>query len=88
MTLSRKSEIFEYFKSERERKNLNSKAGGMAVARLYGCEVDFVRNPFSGSAAWFFIIILQFIFTPIFEIKIFAKNPLHQKNFIFEAPFS
>ena len=30
---------------------LNSQAGGMAVARLLGFGIDFVRNPFSGSAA-------------------------------------
>ena len=29
----------------------NSRAGGMAVARPYGFEIDFVRNAFSGSAA-------------------------------------
>ena len=28
-----------------------SNAGGMAVARPYGFEIDFVRNPISGSAA-------------------------------------
>ena len=44
----------------------NSQAGGMAVARPYGFEIDFVRNPISGSAAWFFVIILKFIFTHIF----------------------
>ena len=30
---------------------VNSQAGGMAVARPYGFEIDSVRNPFSGSAA-------------------------------------
>ena len=30
---------------------LNSQAGGMAVARPYGFEIDFVSNPISGSAA-------------------------------------
>ena len=29
----------------------NSHAVGMAVARPYGSEIDFVRNPISGSAA-------------------------------------
>ena len=53
---------------------LNSHAGGMAVARPYGFEIDFVRNPISGSAAWFFVIILKFIFTPIYQIKISEKN--------------
>ena len=36
----------------------NSHAVGMAVARPLGFEINFVRNPISGSAAWFFIIIL------------------------------
>ena len=31
----------------------NSHAVGMTVARPYGFEIDFVRNPISGSAAWF-----------------------------------
>ena len=48
----------------------NSHAVGMAVARPLGFEIDFVRNPISGSAAWFFVIILKFIFTAIFEIKV------------------
>ena len=55
--------------------NFNSHADGMDVAGPYGLEIDFVRNPFSGSAAWFFFIILKFIFTPIFEIRIKEKNP-------------
>ena len=29
---------------------INSHAVGMAVARPYGFEIDFVRNPISGSA--------------------------------------
>ena len=60
----------------------NSHAGGMAFARPYGFEIDFVRNPISGSAAWFFVIILEFIFTPILEIKIY------EKNFLIAARFS
>ena len=52
----------------------------MAVAQPYGFEIDFVRNPFSGSASWFFVIILKFLFTPIFEIIIHAKNSVAPKN--------
>ena len=48
----------------------------MAVARPHGFDIDFVRNPIAGSPARFFVIILKFIFTPIFEIKI------HEKNFL------
>ena len=39
-------------------------------------EIDFVRNPISGSAAWFFVIIGKIIFTAIFEIKNHEKNSL------------
>ena len=49
---------------------LISHAGGMAVARPYGFEIVFVGNPFSGSASWFFVNILKFILTPIFEISV------------------
>ena len=58
--------------------SFNSHAIGMAVARPYGFEVDFVRRPISGSAAWFFGMIREFIFTPIFDTK---------KKFIFESRF-
>ena len=63
----------------------NSHAVGMAVARPLGFEIDFVRNPISGSAALFFIIILKFILTPIFEIKVHVKNSLTQKKFHFRS---
>ena len=59
----------------------------MAVARPYGFEINFVRNTICGSAALFFVIILKFIFTPLFEIKIQRKNFLTQKNLIFKAVF-
>ena len=51
----------------------------MAVARPYGFEIDFVRNPFSWSAAWFFVIILKLIFTAIFDIKIHEEKSLTEK---------
>ena len=53
--------------------HLKSHAVGMAVARPYGFEIDFVRNPISESAAWFVVINLEFIFTAIFKIKIHEK---------------
>ena len=60
----------------------------MAVARPYGFEIDFLRNPISGSASWFFVSILKFIFIPIFEIQIHEKKLFDpKKNFIFEAEF-
>ena len=64
---------------------LNSHAVGMDVAQPLGFEIDFARYPISGSAAWFFIIILKLIFTPIFEIKVHEKNSWHRKKNIFEA---
>ena len=33
--------------------NVNSHAGGMAIARTYSFEIDFMRNPLPGLAAWF-----------------------------------
>ena len=56
---------------------LNSHAVGMDVAWPLGFEIDFVRNPISGSAAWFFVIILKLFFTTIFEIKVHEKNPMN-----------
>ena len=61
---------------------VNSHAGDMAVARPNGFEIDFVGNPISGSAC-FFVHILKFIFTPIFEIKIHAKKFLDTKKISF-----
>ena len=60
----------------------------MAVARPYGFEVDFEVDPISGSAALFFIIILKFIFTPIFEIKVYERNFLTRKKISFSKPDS
>ena len=60
-----------------------SQAGGMAVARPYGFEIDFVRNPISGSTSWCLVIILAFILTPIFEINIHAKKSVTQKKISF-----
>ena len=65
---------------------LNSHAVGMAVARPLGFEIDFVRNPISGSAARFFVIILKFVFTPIFEIKVREKKFLDTKKISFSKP--
>ena len=58
----------------------------MAVARPYGFEIDFVRNPISGSAAWFVVIILKFTFAPIFEIKIYEEKFLFTKKISFAKP--
>ena len=69
---------FTYENKERL-KCINSHANGTVVMRPSGFEIDFVNNPLSGSAAWFFVIILKFIFTAIFEIKNHVKNFLTTK---------
>ena len=79
---------FVYSKSARlgSESIFNSHAVGMAVARPFGFEIDFVRNPISESAAWFFVIILKFIFTPIFKIKVHEKKFLDTKKISFSKP--
>ena len=67
---------------------LNSHASGMAVARPYSFEIEFVINCITETAAWFFVIILKFIFTRIYEIKIYEKKFLDtKKKFILKADF-
>ena len=39
-------------------------------------KIDFQGDPIFESVAWFFVIILKFIFTSTFEIKIHEKNSL------------
>ena len=65
---------------------INSYAGGIDIARQFDFEIDFMRYPYSGLSSQFFIIILKFIFKPIFVIKIDEKNSGHQK-FYFQSPF-
>ena len=48
-----------------------------------GSKIDFKGDPIFESAAWFFVIILKFIFTSIFEIKIHEKKFLDTKKFLF-----
>ena len=45
-----------------------------------GSKIDFKGDPIFESAASFFVIILKFIFTSIFEIEI------HEKKFHFRRP--
>ena len=52
----------------------------MAVAHRLDFEIDFAKNAISGSAAWFFVIIVKFIFTAIFEIKNYVEEFLGTKN--------
>ena len=58
----------------------------MAVAQQLDFEIDFVRNPISGSAANLFVIILKFIFTAIFEINVHEKKFLDTKKISFSKP--
>ena len=51
-----------------------------------GAKIDFKGDPIFESVAWFFVIILKFIFTSIFEIKIHDKQSLTVKKFYFQGP--
>ena len=63
-----------------------SHAVGMAVAQPLDFEIDFAKNSISESAAWFFVIILKFIFTAIVEIKNHVKNSVAPKKNSFSNP--
>ena len=58
----------------------------MGFARPNGFKIDFLKKSFSGSAAWFFVIILKTIFTPIFEIKIREIRFLDSQKIHFRKP--
>ena len=73
--------IFDFQKIENIENNLH--AVGTAVVQPLGLKNDFLRNPFFGSAAWFFVIILKFILIANFEIKVHIKNSLAPKKMIF-----
>ena len=64
-----------------------SHAVGMAVARPYGFEIDFLSNPISRSALLFFAFILKFIFRPILVIKRQEKNHWHKNISFSKADF-
>ena len=49
----------------------------------FGFKIDFKGGPIFESSAWFFVIILKFIFTSIFEIKIDAKKFFDTKKISF-----
>ena len=51
-----------------------------------GSKIDFKGDPIFETAPWFFVIILKFIFTFIFEIKINEKNFLTSKKFHSRRP--
>ena len=80
------SKLLNQTKLKKEIRYINSHAVGKAVARPYSFEIDFVRNLFSGSAWWFFVIILKFILHPFLKSKFMRKNTLTPKKFHFESP--
>ena len=59
----------------------------MAFEQPYGFEFAFVRNPISGSAAWFFVNILKLISEPIFKIKIYEKISWYKQISFSKADF-
>ena len=66
----------------------NSKAVGLD-SWVQSAQKSILRgDPIFESAAWFFVSILKFISSSIFEIEIHEKKiPCDQKNFIFEGRF-
>ena len=58
----------------------------MELVSPIGFKIDFLGDLICESAAWFLVIILKFIFTPIFEIKNNEKNSLKPKKFHFRRP--
>ena len=59
----------------------------MGLVSPIGSKIDFKRDPIFESAAWFFVIILKFIFTSNFEIEIYEKNsftPKKLKQFFYD----
>ena len=51
----------------------------MGLVSLNGSKIDFLGTPYFWTIYMIFVIILKFIFTSIFEIKI-DKNPLTPEN--------
>ena len=62
-------------------KFFNSHTVGKAVAQPLDFEIDFARNPISGSAALLFFIILKL------NQKACRKFPWYQKNLISKSAF-
>ena len=48
----------------------------MGLVSPIGSKIDLLGVPIFESVAWFFVIILKFIFTPIFKIIIPEKKTL------------
>ena len=52
-------------------------------AEKLALKIDFLKGLIFESAAWFFVIILKFIFTALYEIKIHKRNFLVTKKISF-----
>ena len=65
---------------------INHNAVGMAVAWPGGFEIDFVRNPISGSAEWFFVIIMFHFYTHLRNQNLWKKI-FDTKKIIFKSRF-
>ena len=63
--------------------SINSQAVGMDSWVQSALKSILRRDPIFESASWFFVIILKFIFTSIFEIKIHEKKFLDTKKISF-----
>ena len=70
---------WNYFDVLIEKKIYNTHAVGEAVGRPDGFEIDFVRNHFPASAAWFFVIILKFVYAYFWNSNLWKKIAWHQK---------
>ena len=55
----------------------------MGLVSPNGSKIDFWDVSIFESAAWFFVIILKFIFTSIFEIQIHEKKFLDTEKISF-----
>ena len=53
----------------------------MGLGSSIDSKIVFLGDLIFESVAWFYVIILNFIFTPIFEIKNHEKNSLTPKKF-------
>ena len=55
----------------------------MGLLSSNGCKIDFLGDPIYESVAWFFVIILKFLFTLISEIKAHEKKFIATKKILF-----
>ena len=56
--------------------------------KIIGRKIDRVWNFMTESSAYFFVFILNFVFTSVVEIKIFVNDSLSWNNFFSQWPIS